>query len=79
MAVTNSELPQESPICNFSCPSPENPDSSYLNVVGIPSSPKRTITKKIDFLNYEKNGEEGKDKWDIYSDGGLVRFSCHFR
>ena len=39
-------------------------------MVGIPSSSKRTITKKIDFLNYEKNGDEGKDKWDIYSDGG---------
>ena len=79
MAVTNSELPQESPICNFSCPSPENPDSSYLNVVGIPSSPKRTITKKIDFLNYEKMVRKVKTSGIFILMGGLVRFSCHFR
>ena len=51
MAVKNSELPLESPICKFARRSPENPDSLYLNIVGIPPYPKKTIKKKINFYN----------------------------
>ena len=47
--VAHSETTEESSVCYFSCHSPENPDTLYLKVVGIPSSPKRTITKNIDF------------------------------
>ena len=55
VAGTDSELPTESPIFDFAYRLPENPDSFYLNVVGIPPSPARTITKKIYFCNYDEN------------------------
>ena len=65
LTVTNSELPQKSLICNFSRRSPENSDSLYLNMLVIPKSPKRTITKKIDFCNYYENCHEDKNKWEV--------------
>ena len=48
MAVTNLELQQKSSIYDFACRSPEYQDSFHLNVVFIPTSLKRTVTKKID-------------------------------
>ena len=46
----------------------------YLNVVGIPPSLKRTITKKIDFFNYNENDEEDKYKWEVDYDGDFGPF-----
>ena len=37
----------------------------YLNIVGIPPSPKRTITEKIDFCNCDENYNEDKYKWEV--------------
>ena len=74
MAVTNSEFPQESPICDFDPCSPQKTDSLYLDVVGISPSPRRTITKKIDFCNYNENDEEDKYKWYVDSDGDIGPF-----
>ena len=65
MAVINSELPQEYLICDFSCPSPEKPNTLYLKLVGIPSSQNRTITKKIDFCNYDENDAAYKENWEV--------------
>ena len=58
MAVTNLELPQESPIFDFSRCSPENPNTLYLNVVGIPPLPNITITSKVYLCNCDDNDEE---------------------
>ena len=69
MAVKTLELPQESPICDFSRCSPENTDTLYLNVVGIPPYPKRTIKNKIDLCNYDENDEEDKEKWEVDYNG----------
>ena len=74
MAATNSEMLQESPILHFACLFLENPDTVYLEVVGIPPPPKRTITKKIDFCNYYENKVANKDKLDNDSDGGVDPF-----
>ena len=74
VVVTDSELPQESPICDFSHRSPENTDNFYLNVVGIPTSPKRTITNKIDFYNYDEYDVKYKEKWEIDCDGDVSPF-----
>ena len=49
VAVKNSELPQESPICDFARRLPENSGSLYLNTVGIPPLPSKITTEKIDF------------------------------
>ena len=49
VAVMNLRFPQESSICNFSCCSPENPDSLYQNLVCTLQQPKTTITENIDF------------------------------
>ena len=54
VAVNNSELPQESPIFNFSGFLPVNLDTLYLNVVGIQPSPKKTIKNRIDFFNCDE-------------------------
>ena len=48
---------------------PENTDTLYLNVVGIPPSTKRPITNEIYFYNYDENYKEDKDKWEFDSDG----------
>ena len=64
-SLQNLEFPQESPICDIARCLPENQDISYLNLLVIPSSPNRTIKKKIDFLNYNKNDEEDNDKWEV--------------
>ena len=69
VVVMNLELPHESPICDFSCRLPENPDTLYLNAVGIPSPTKITITNKIDLCNYDENGEDDKYEWEVDSDG----------
>ena len=53
MVVTNSEMPQESLIFDDAYRLPESLETLYLKVVGIPSRPKRTITKKIGFCNYD--------------------------
>ena len=50
--VADSEIPQGSSICDFDYQLPKNPDTLYLKVVGIISSPNRTITKKIDLCDY---------------------------
>ena len=73
-AVANSEISQESSICDFACAPPENTDTLYLKVVGISSSPKRTTTKKIDFCNYDENDVEDQDKWEVDSDGEVGPF-----
>ena len=73
-AVTDSEIPQESLICDFACRSPENIDTLYLKVVVIPSSPKRTIMKKIDLYNYDENYVADQDKWEVDSDGEVGPF-----
>ena len=73
-AVADSEIPQETSICDFACRSPENPDTLYLRVVGIPSPPKRTIPKKIDFCNYDKKIVADEDKWEVDSDGEVGPF-----
>ena len=65
MAVTNLELPQESPIFDCSRCSPENPKTFHLNLVGIPPSPNRTITTNIYLCNCDENNEEDKDKWEV--------------
>ena len=72
--MENLETLQESCICNFACSLTENPDTLYLKVVGIPSSPKRNITKKIDLCNYSENYAVDKDEWEFYSDGEAVPF-----
>ena len=74
VVVTNSGFPQESPICIFSRRSPKNPDSLHLNVVGIPPSSMITITKKIDFCNYDENVEVDKDKWEVDYEGDIGPF-----
>ena len=71
MAAASSEMPQRSSICFFFCHSYENLDTLYLKVVGIPSSPKRTITKKINFCKYDKNGAADQYKWEVNYDGGV--------
>ena len=48
MTVTNLELPQESPIFDFSRCSPENPNTLYLNVVGIP--PLTNIPSQVRYI-----------------------------
>ena len=53
---------------------PENPDTLYLKVLGIPPSPNRTISKKIDLYNYYENDAEDKEKWWVDSDGGVGTF-----
>ena len=63
LAVINFELPQESPICKLSYHLPENPFIFYLNVVGIPQSPKIPIMEKIYLFNYDESYEEDKEKW----------------
>ena len=73
-AVTNSELPQEYPICDFARRSPENPDSLYLNVVHNTPFTNITITKKVYFCNYNKNDEDNKDKWEVDNDGDVGPF-----
>ena len=50
-AVENSYIPQESLIFDFSCRSPENPSTLHLEVVGITSTKKITITKNINLCN----------------------------
>ena len=62
------------PIFEFACRSPENLDTLYLNVVGIPPFPKRTITKKIDLCKHYDNYEEDKDKWVVDYDGYIGTF-----
>ena len=79
VAATNSEFPEESPICDFACHLPENPYTVYLKVVGITTSQKRTITKKIDLYNYGKNDVKDKDKWGVDYDGEVSPFFCHCR
>ena len=61
-------------ICDFACRSPENPGTLYLKVVGIPSSPKRTTTEKINFCNYGKNNVADQDKWEVDSNGAVGPF-----
>ena len=43
-------------------------------MVDITPPENRTITKKIDLCNYNKNYEEDKDKWDVDYDRDVVRF-----
>ena len=59
-------MPQESAIYDFTCRLPKNPDNFYLKIVGIPSFPKQTITKKIDFCIYDENDEADGDKWEVH-------------
>ena len=68
-------MPQESLVCNSACRLADNPDTLYLNVVGIPPSPKRTIIKEIAFCNYDENYDIDKDKWEVDSDGEVGPFS----
>ena len=72
--VTNSELPHEYLICDFSSRLPENPYSLYLNMVGIIPSPNIIIMKKIGFCNYAKNNEDDKDKGEVDYDGDVGPF-----
>ena len=72
--MANWETSQESPNCDFACCSPENPGTLYLKVLGIPSSPKRTITNKIDFCNYNENYAADKYKWEVDYDGEVSPF-----
>ena len=74
VAVTNSGFPQESLICYFSCRLPLNLYTLYLDVVGIPPSPKRTSKKKIDFWNYDENNEADKDNWGVDDYGKVGPF-----
>ena len=62
-------MSQGSSIFDFACCSPENTDTLYLEVVGIPLHPKRTTTKKIYFCNYDENGMVDQDKWEVDSYG----------
>ena len=48
---------------------PENSDTFYLKVVGIPSLPNRNITKKIYFCNYDENDVADKYRWGVDSNG----------
>ena len=50
-------------ICGFSCCLPENIDTLYLKVVGFISLPKKSITKKIGFCNYNELDAEYQDMW----------------
>ena len=43
-------------------------------MVGIPTSPRRTTTKKIHKCNYNENDKEDKDKWEVDYDGGVGPF-----
>ena len=70
----NLEFTQDFSIFYFSRRSPETPDSLYLNVVGIPPSPRRIITKKVDLCNYNENDEDDKYKWEVDYDGGVGPF-----
>ena len=79
VAVTKLELPQESSICDFSCCSPENPDTLYLEVVGVPPFPKRTITNKIYLCNCDENYEEYKYKREVDCDGEFGTFLMLFQ
>ena len=63
LSVKCFELSQESPICKLSYHLPENPFIFYLNVVGIPQSPKIPIMEKIYLFNYDESYEEDKEKW----------------
>ena len=47
----------------------ENSDTLKLKVVGIPSSPKRTTTKKINLCNYDENDVADQDKGEVDYDG----------
>ena len=49
VGVANSEFSQGSSICDFSCCSPENPYTLYLKMLGILSSSKINVTKKVGF------------------------------
>ena len=73
VAVINLEFPLKSLICDFAHCSPGNGDTFYLNLVVIPSSPKRKITKDR-LCNYYENYEEDKDKWEVDSNGEVVPF-----
>ena len=46
----------------------------YLNVVGIPPSPKRNITKNTDFCNYDENDKEDKYKREVDCDVEVAPF-----
>ena len=74
MEVINSDLPQESPICDLARRLPENLDIFYLNVVGITPYPSITIMKKIDLCNYNKNDDDDKFKWEVDYDGDVGTF-----
>ena len=54
--------------------SPENPDTLYPKVVGIPSLAKRNTTKKIYLCNYDEKYMAYRDKWEVDSDGEVGPF-----
>ena len=74
VAEINSEFIQESLVCDFTCPSPENLNTLYIKVVGILPFPKITIPERIDFCNYIENYAEYKDNWEVDYDGVVGPF-----
>ena len=67
-------MPQESPILELSGCLPVNLDTFYLNIVGIPPSPKKTIKNKIDFFNCDEMIMRIKTSGSLILMGELVPF-----